>query len=84
MILSHPITEVPLSLAHADGSMNKTEKAAFTKILEGKQQKVQDEKSIGRVNASMFDGGLLMDKILPSHNKSTYSKIAQWRSPPRA
>lgn len=77
MILSHPITEVPLPLAHADGSMNKTEKAAFTKILEGKQQKVLDEKSIGRVNVSMFDGGLLMHEILPSHNKSTYSKIAR-------
>ena len=47
MILSHPVTEVPLSLAHADGSMNKSEKATFTKILEGKQQKVLDEKSIG-------------------------------------
>ena len=76
-ILSHPITEVPLSLAHADGSMNKTEKAAFTKILEGKQKNALDEKSIGRVNVSMFDGGLLMHEILPSHNKSTYSKIAR-------
>ena len=77
VILSHPITEVPLSLAHADGSMNKTEKAAFTKILEGKQVNVLDEKSIGRVNASMFDGGLLMHEIIPSHSKSTYSKIAR-------
>lgn len=25
----------------------------------------------------MFDGGLLMHEILPSHNKSTYSKVAR-------
>ena len=42
VILSHPINEVPLSLAQADGSMNKTEKAALTKILEEKQVHVLD------------------------------------------
>lgn len=77
VILSYPITEVPLALAHSDGIMNKTEKAAFTKLLEQKQVKVLDEKSIGRVNATMFDGGLLMHEVLSKHNKSTYSSIAR-------
>ena len=34
-ILSFPINEVPLSLAHSDGTSLKTDKAALTKILEG-------------------------------------------------
>ena len=36
-ILTFPITDVPLSLAHSDGTPNKTDKAALTKLLERKQ-----------------------------------------------
>ena len=63
MILRYPITEVPLALAHSDGTMNSTEKATLTKILEQKQVKALDEKSIGRVDATIFDGGLLMHEV---------------------
>ena len=37
IILCYPITDVPLSLAHADGTPLKTEKATLTKLLESKQ-----------------------------------------------
>ena len=77
MILSYPITEVPLALPHSDGTMNKTEKATFTKILEQKQLKVLEEKSIRQISATMFDGGLLMHEVLSKHNKSMYSSTAQ-------
>jgi hypothetical protein len=76
-ILKYPISDVPLALAHTDHTMNKTEKSAFTKILESEQAEVPDEKSVGRVSATLFDGGLLMHEILPKHIKSTYSKIAR-------
>ena len=66
MILSYPITEVPLARAHSDGTMNKTEKAAFTKIFEQKQLKVPDEKSIGQVNATMFDGVYSCMRVFPN------------------
>ena len=39
-LLSFPITEVPLSLSHSDGTPLKTEKAALTKFLETKQNVV--------------------------------------------
>ena len=36
-ILCYPITDVPLSLAHADGTRLKSEKASLTNLLESKQ-----------------------------------------------
>ena len=79
MIVSHPISEVPLPLAQSDGSSNKTEKATFTKILEGKQQNVLDEKSIGRVNASMFDEGLLVQNCSGFYGETRF--CSWWWSP---
>ena len=38
-VLCFPITEIPLALAHADGTPTKTEKANFTKLLESKLPK---------------------------------------------
>lgn len=57
--------------------MNITEKATLTKkSMEQMQVKVLD-KSIGRVCATMFDGGPLINEVLSKHNKSTYSSIAR-------
>ena len=39
-VLSYPITEVPLSLAHSDGTFLKTDKATLTKTLESRQETV--------------------------------------------
>ena len=36
-VLCFPITEIPLSLGHADSTPTKTEKANLTKLLESKQ-----------------------------------------------
>ena len=41
-VLSYPITEVPLSLAHTDGTLLKTDKATFTKTIESRQETVSD------------------------------------------
>ena len=39
-VLSYPIREVPLSLAHSDGILLKTDKATLTKTLESRQETV--------------------------------------------
>ena len=77
VILNYPITEIPLALAQTDGTMNKTNKTALTKVFEQKQLSVLDENSIGYINAKMIDGGLLMREIFPKRNKSTYGSIAR-------
>ena len=74
-VLCFPITEVPLSLAHTDGTPTKTEKANLTKLLEKKQSQPQDQTTTPVVDATLFDGELVLHKDLPSHNTSTYGKI---------
>ena len=37
-VLSYPITEVPLSFSHSDGTPLKTDKATVTKALESKKK----------------------------------------------
>ena len=56
-VLSYPITEVPLSLAHSDGTLLKTDKAALTKkkTLESRQETVVTDLSIPPINATMID-----------------------------
>ncbi|KAJ8024334.1 hypothetical protein HOLleu_37052 [Holothuria leucospilota] len=74
LLMSFPITDVPLSIAHADGSPKKTEKASLTKLLEKKYtSSVQEEETI-ITDATLFDGGLVLHDILPAHNSSTYGK----------
>ena len=72
-VLYFPVTEVPLSIAHADGTPVKTEKAALTRLLESKIQSEFIPESL--VDATLFDGGLVFYEILPHHSSSTYGKI---------
>ena len=74
-ILCFPITEVPLSIAHADGTPAKTDKAALTKLLESKMQSGSSQDSLP--NATLFDGGLVFHEVLPHHSASTYGKIVR-------
>ena len=74
-VLCFPITEVPLSLVHTDGTPTKTEKTNLTKLLEIKQSQPQDQTTTPVVDATLFDGGLVLHEVLPSHNTSTYGKI---------
>ena len=73
-VLCFPITEVPLSIAHADGTPAKTDKAALTRLLESKMQSGFIPGSL--VDATLFDGGLVFHEVLPHHSASTYGKIA--------
>ena len=75
-ILSFPITEVPLSLSHADGSFDKTVKSSLTKLLESKVQmnRISFPQTY-EIDAILIDGGLILHEILPRHSSSSYGKI---------
>lgn len=63
-MLSHPITEVPLSLAHSDGTMIKTDKSALLKFLEKKQTGSIASEEISNVEFCLIDGGQLLHTSL--------------------
>ena len=72
-LLSHPITNVPLSLAHCDGTPNKTDKSQLTRCLEEKLVQITNkpnENTIG-VETTLIDGGLLLHETLLRHKNST-------------
>ena len=70
-VLSYPLTIVPLSLSHVNGSMNKTDKSALMKKLEknAKKEKPDD------VDAYFIDAMFSMRTVpnLPE----TYVGVAQ-------
>ena len=70
-VLSYPLTMVPLSLSHVNGSMNKTDKSTLMKKLEknAKKEKPDD------VDTYFFDAMFFLRTvpILPG----TYGGVAQ-------
>ena len=74
-IMSYPITDVPLSLAHTDGTPTKTEKATLTRLLEAKLP--TDTQIPSEFGIVVFDGGLVLHEVLPHHNQSTYGAIVR-------
>ena len=76
-LLSFPITEVPLSLSHSDGTPLKTEKAALTKFLETKQNVVLSDINIPPMKAAVIDGGMILCETVLQHSKSTYATMAE-------
>ena len=71
-ILSYPVTEVPLSLAHCDGTPLKTEKATLTKTLERRQEVVLVDASLPPIIATVIDGGIIFHETVLQHSKSTF------------
>jgi hypothetical protein len=52
------------------------EKATHTKLLESKQSTSHlDDMLDSMIDATLFDGGLVLHEVLPRHNTSTYGKI---------
>ena len=75
-ILCYPITDVPLSLAHANGTRLKSEKASLTKLLESKQTSVLTYINLPSISCSIIDGGLILYEVLIRHTTSSYVNIA--------
>ena len=75
-ILSYPITTYPLSLAHCDGSLVKTDKSALLRYLESLQHEVTVD--IPRNYVHILDGGLLLHSVLSqTHIGTSYGAIAR-------
>ena len=74
-INTFPITDVPLSFAHSDGTPNKTGKATRTKLLEGKQTIILTDITLPPVNAIGVDGGCILYETLSHPSKSTYGTL---------
>ena len=75
-ILCYPITDVLLSLAHADGTPLKTEKASSTKPLESKQKSVLTNINLPSKSCSIIDGGVILYEVLVQHTTSSYVDIS--------
>ena len=76
-LLSYPITTVPLSLAHIDGTPLKTDKATLTKALESRQDVVFVDTNLPSIKATISDGGILLYESVMQHSKSTYTAMAR-------
>ena len=75
-ILRFPITDVPLALAHSDGTPLKIEKATLTKALERKQETILVDSTLPSIDATVIDGGLLLHETILKHSHSTYATMA--------
>ena len=73
-LLSYPITTVPLSLAHIDGSPLKTDKATLTIALESRQDQdvVFVDTNLPSIKATISDGGILLYESVMQHSKSIH------------
>ena len=76
-LLSYPITTVPLSLAHIDGTPLKTDKATLTKALESRQHVVFVDTNIPSIKAAISDGEIILYESVMQHCKSTYAAMAR-------
>ena len=76
-LLSYPITTVPLSLAHSDGTPLKTDKATLTKALESRQDVVFVDANLPTIKTTVIDGGILLHESVMQHSKSTYATMAR-------
>ena len=76
-LLSYPITTVPLSLAHIDGTPLKTDKATLKKTLEGRQDVVFIDTNLPSIKATISDSGILLYESVMHHSKSTYAAMAR-------
>ena len=77
-LLSYPITTVPLSLAHIDGTPLKTDKATHTKALESRQDVVFVDTNLPSIKATISDGRILLYESVIQDSKSTYAAMARY------
>ena len=68
-ILSYPLTQVPISLAHSDGTPLNTE--VFTRMLEWQNEETLLEINLPMISASVIDGGIVIHETILQHSDST-------------
>ena len=76
-VMMFPIIDYPLSIAHSDGSLLKTEKSKFLDKLEALQEGFTDT-HLPTINATLIDGGLLIHSFLSAIGRITsYGNLAR-------
>jgi hypothetical protein len=73
-VLKYPLTPVPLSLSHVDGSMQKTPKAALLKFIES-QVETQPPTSI---NTTIIDASFFLHLQMNSALPSSFGAVARF------
>ena len=71
-VMSYPITHVPFSLFHTDGTMNKTDKSILMKYLE---TKVPTTQSLSHNDVVIYDGFALLHQL--QNLPFTYGEISE-------
>ena len=71
-VFTFPLTPVPLSMFHGDGTMAKTDKSSLFRALENRI----DPSSPDSVDAVIVDGNFLLH-LLPSGKATTYGVLAR-------
>lgn len=72
-VFSYPLTPVPLSLFHGDGTMNHTDKSKLQHTLESK---VADHGTPGRPTCTIIDGCFLLRTMNPTQ-PATYGGLSR-------
>ena len=68
---------MPLSLAHADGTVLKTDKAALTKVLESYQTVNLNSTNLPNITVTVLDGGVILHEILLQHTRASYGTMVR-------
>lgn len=77
-VLSHPITDYPLLLAHCDGTRVKSDKSTLLKKLETLQNDSVREVEHPRRFVTIYDGGLVLHLVLSQTNiGASYASVAR-------
>lgn len=71
IVLSYPLTTVPLSLSHLDGSINKTDKSKLYKLLENR---VPTSSIPTQIDCTIFDGFFFLHLLRDT--PATYGRLA--------
>ncbi|KAK3876057.1 hypothetical protein Pcinc_019112 [Petrolisthes cinctipes] len=71
-----PITKYPLSLAHSDGTLVKSDKSTLLRNLESLQSETITEPEVPSNYVCSYDGGLLLHSVLTQTNTNSVAYYA--------
>ena len=67
-LVTYPVTDVPLSLTHSDGTPDKTDKATLKKAREKRQNTVIIDANLARIKTTVNNGGNILHESILQHS----------------